>query len=161
LPLIDELTLCPPRLLHSTVKLLKEGSIVPLPSRRVYEASGIEDAIKHVQESKYSSNVLLQLRDADGKLKLDTNTVKVADDIFAIDKTASYLLAGGLGGIGTVIARHLVENGACRIVCLSRNPGSRPEDMDTVREFESMGCEVVLVRGDMINRDDIFRAVKA
>jgi NAD(P)-dependent dehydrogenase (short-subunit alcohol dehydrogenase family)/aryl carrier-like protein len=160
LPLIDELTLCPPRLLQSTVKLLKEGSIVPLPSRRVYEASGIEDAIKHVQESKDSSNVLLQLRDADGKLKLDTNIVKVADDIFAIDKTASYLLAGGLGGIGTVIARHLVENGARRIVCLSRNPGSRPEDMDTVREFESMGCEVVLVRGDMINRDDIFRAVK-
>ena len=73
---------------------------------------------------------------------------------------ASYLFAGGLGGIGTVIARHLVENGARRIVCFSRNPGSRPEDMDTIREFESMGCEVVLVKGDMVNRDDIFRAVK-
>ena len=31
--------------------------------------------------------------------------------------------------------------------------------MDTIREFESMGCEVVLVKGDMVNRDDIFRAV--
>jgi NAD(P)-dependent dehydrogenase (short-subunit alcohol dehydrogenase family)/aryl carrier-like protein len=126
----------------------------------VYEASGVEDAIKHVQESKDSSKAILQLRDANGKLTIGTSAVKVADDKFTIDETASYLLAGGLGGIGTVIARHLVENGARRIVCFSRNPGSRPEDIDSIREFESMGCEVVLVKGDMVNKDDIFRAVK-
>ena len=148
------------RLLQRTVGLLKEGSIAPLAPRAVYDASGVEDAIKHVQENKDSSKVILQLRNADGKLNTDKATVKVADDLFTVDKTASYLLAGGLGGIGTVIARHLVENGARRIVCFSRNPGSRPEDMDTIREFESMGCEVVLVKGDMVNRDDIFRAVK-
>ena len=92
-------------------------------------------------------------------LNINTSTIKVADDALTVDVKASYLFAGGLGGIGTVIARHLVENGARRIVCFSRNPGSRPEDMDTIREFESMGCEVVLVNGDMVNRDDIFRAV--
>ena len=132
---------------------------MPLSPRTVYEASRIEDAIKHVQENKDSSNVVIQIRDADSKLKIDTNTIKVADDSFTVDKSASYLLAGGLGGIGTVIARHLVENGARRLVCLLRNPGSRPEDVDAIREFESMGCEVVLVKGDMVNRDDIFRAV--
>ena len=148
------------RLLQSTVRLVKEGSIVSLTPRVVYEASGVEDAIKHVQENNDSSKIILQLRDADGKFNIGTSTVKVADDIFTIDKTASYLLAGGLGGIGTVIARHLVENGARRIVCFSRNPGSRPEDRDAIREFESMGCEVVLVKGDMVSKDDIFRAVK-
>ncbi|ROT42957.1 hypothetical protein SODALDRAFT_288666 [Sodiomyces alkalinus F11] len=148
-------------LLQSTVKLLTWGSIVPISPRAVYEASAVEDAIKHVQESKDSSKVVLQLRDdRDGALKIGASPVKVADDIFKVDPTASYLLAGGLGGIGTVIARHLVENGARRIVCLSRNPGSRAEDQDTIRELESMGCDVVLVKGDMVNRDDIFRAVQ-
>lgn len=126
----------------------------------MYEASGVDDAIKHAQENKDSSKIILQLRDANGKLNVETSTIKVADDIFTIDETASYLLAGGLGGIGTVIARHLVENGARRIVCFSRNPGSRPEDKDTICELESMGCEVVLVKGDMVNRDDIYRAVQ-
>lgn len=148
------------RLLQSTVKLLNEGSIVPIAPRVVYEASDVEDAIKHVQENKDTSKVILRLRYTDGTLKIGTSPVKVADDAFKVDKTASYLLAGGLGGIGTVIARHLVENGARRIVCLSRNPGSRPEDADTIGEFQSMGCEVVLVKGDMVNRDDIFRAVQ-
>ncbi|KAH6974491.1 hypothetical protein BKA56DRAFT_734049 [Ilyonectria sp. MPI-CAGE-AT-0026] len=147
-------------LLQSTVKLLTWGSIVPIAPRVVYEASDVEDAIKHVQENKDTSKVILQLRDTDGTLKIGTSPVKVADDAFKVDKTASYLLAGGLGGIGTVIARHLVENGARRIVCLSRNPGSRPEDANTIGEFQSMGCEVVLVKGDMVNRDDIFRAVQ-
>ena len=148
------------RLLQSTVRLLNEGSIVPLTPRVLYDASNVEEAIKHVQENKDLSKIVLQLRDATGKLNIGTSTVKVADDILEIDNTASYLLAGGLGGIGTVIARHLVENGARRIVCFSRNPGSRPEDKDTIREFESMGCEVVLVKGDMVNRDDIYHAVR-
>nr|QHD56300.1 polyketide synthase [Curvularia sp. IFB-Z10] len=147
-------------LLQSTVRLLKEGSIAPLTPRVAYEASHLEDAIKHVQENKDSNRVMLQLRGSDGKLNNGSSNVKVADDMFTIDKTASYLLAGGLGGIGTVIARHLVENGARRIVCFSRNPGARPEEMDTIREFESMGCEVVLVKGDMVNKEDVFRAVK-
>ncbi|KAL2760152.1 hypothetical protein ACRALDRAFT_1046570 [Sodiomyces alcalophilus JCM 7366] len=147
-------------LLQSTVKLLTWGNIVPIAPRVVYEASAVEDAIKHVQENKDTSKVVLQLRDNDGALKIGASPVKVADDTFKVDPTASYMLAGGLGGIGTVIARHLVENGARRIVCLSRNPGSRPEDKDTIRELESMGCEVVLVKGDMVNRDDIFRAVQ-
>lgn len=142
------------------MRYLKEGSITPLTSRVVYEAAGVEDAIKHVQEEKELSQVVLQLRDADGELKVNANTIKVADDLFMIDKTASYLLAGGLGGIGTVIARHLVENGARRIVCFSRNPGTRPEDIDTIRELESMGCEVVLVKGDISNKEDVFHAVK-
>ncbi|KAI1864640.1 hypothetical protein JX265_008364 [Neoarthrinium moseri] len=147
-------------LLQSTVKLLKEGNIVPISPRIVYDAFDVESAIRHVQESKDMNKVILQVRDTDGTLKIGTSLVKVADDIFKVDSAASYLLAGGLGGIGTVIARHLVENGARRIVCLSRNPGSRKEDANTIGELQSMGCEVVLVKGDMVNRDDVFRAVQ-
>ncbi|KAI9170607.1 Lovastatin diketide synthase LovF 15 [Paramyrothecium foliicola] len=148
------------KLLQATVKFLKEGSIGPIAHRKVYEASAVRDAINHVQERKDTSKVILQIRGADGDLKVAKDSIQAADDDFKVDESASYLLAGGLGGIGTVIARHLVETGARRIVCLSRNPGSRPEDADTVRELESMGCEVVLVKGDMVNRDDVFRAVQ-
>ncbi|KAK2021943.1 hypothetical protein LX32DRAFT_574456 [Colletotrichum zoysiae] len=148
-------------LLRSIVELLEKGSIVPLAPRVVYEASDVENAIRHVQENKDLNKVILQLRGADGRLNIGTGTVKVADEALKVDKTASYLLAGGLGGIGTVLARYLIESGARRIVSFSRNAGSRPDEQDIIREFESMGCEVVLVKGDMVNRDDVFRAVKA
>lgn len=140
--------------------MLKDGSITPNTRRVVYEASAVQDAVKHVQENENSNTVVIQIRDNTGNIQIGANDIKVADVTLKIDPSASYLLAGGLGGIGTVIARHLVENGARRIVCLSRNPGVRIEDQNTIRELESMGCEVVLVKGDMVNRDDIYSAVQ-
>lgn len=103
--------------------------------------------------------VVLVMRDESGRSKFGDASVKPAD-VFKMDTSASYLFAGGLGGIASVVARHLVENGARRLVCLSRNPGSRPEDVDNIRELESMGCEVVLVKGSLVNKDDIVNAVQ-
>ncbi|KAF9880614.1 hypothetical protein CkaCkLH20_01656 [Colletotrichum karsti] len=148
------------RILQTVAKLLNDGVAIPLSNRVVFEASRVEDAVKHVQDQAgASADVILQLRDIQGTLTIDWNNVKVID-VFKTDDKASYLLAGGLGGIGTVIARHLVENGARRLVCLSRNPGSRPGDAEIIQELESMGCDVVLVKGDMVNKDDIYRAVR-
>lgn len=103
--------------------------------------------------------VVLVMRDENGRSKIGDVPVKPAD-VFTMNASSSYLLAGGLGGIASVIARHLVENGARRLVCLSRNPGSRPEDADKIRELESMGCEVVLVKGSLTNKEDIVNAVQ-
>ncbi|RYP90773.1 hypothetical protein DL770_003106 [Monosporascus sp. CRB-9-2] len=146
-------------LLRSTVRFLKEGRITPLAPRTAFDASAAEDAIKHMQQGQHMGKVVLTLRNPDGTLKIGTTPLKAAD-VFKMDGSASYLLAGGLGGIASVIARHLVEHGARRLVCLSRNPGSRPEEVDLIKEFESMGCEVRLVKGNLINKDDVIRAVQ-
>lgn len=141
------------------MRLLKDGHITPLGTRIAFDASSAEEALRHLQQGQHIGKVVLTMRDADGKLQIGSAPVRAADEI-KVDGSASYLLAGGLGGIATVIARHLVENGARRLVCLSRNPGSKPEDVDTIKELESMGCEVILVKGDLISRDDISNAVQ-
>lgn len=126
------------RILQLTAKLLREGSIAPIGPLAIFDPPAVEDAIRYVQDKENNGKAVLRIRDNNGTLQVDTKTVKIADQ-FNVDCTASYLLAGGLGGIGTVIARHLVESGARRIVCFSRNPGSRSEDIDTIKELESMG----------------------
>ena len=103
--------------------------------------------------------VVLTVRGPDGSLKVDTAGIKPAD-VLKLNGSASYLLAGGLGGIASVIARHLVENGARCLVCLSRSIGDRPEDADRVKELESMGCRVVLVKGNLVDKNDVLRAVR-
>lgn len=148
------------RLLKETAELISGGSIATIVPPAVFEPSNLENAVKHVQETNGTIPTVFQLRDDDGSLKIGTVPIKAAGEAFEVDSSASYLLAGGLGGIGTVIARLLAENGARRIVCLSRSPGSRPEEQDTIKELESIGSEVVLVKGDMVNREDIFNAVR-
>jgi phthiocerol/phenolphthiocerol synthesis type-I polyketide synthase D len=59
----------------------------------------------------------------------------------------SYIVTGGLGGLGTVVTRWLVERGAGRIVL-----NGRSEPSDTQREYLAGlgdGTEVVFVAGDI------------
>lgn len=147
------------RLLQSTVRFLKDGHITPLGPLVLFDASSAEEALRHIQQGQHMGKIVLTMRDADGKLKIGGTPIRAAHRV-RVDGSASYLLAGGLGGIATIIARYLVENGARRLICLSRNPGSKVEDPDTIKELESMGSEVILVKGDLANKNDIFNAVQ-
>lgn len=140
-------------------QFLTAGDIGPICPRNTYDASVVEDAVVKMQQGEQMGKVVLAMRDSKGNLTIGKPKRKASNEL-KVDPSASYLLAGGLGGIASVIARHLVENGARRLVCLSRNPGSRAEDVDKIRELESMGCEVHLVKGNLVNKSDIASAIE-
>jgi phthiocerol/phenolphthiocerol synthesis type-I polyketide synthase D len=60
---------------------------------------------------------------------------------------SSYVITGGLGGLGTVVARWLVDNGAKRVVLNGRSDPS-DEQRSTIAALESR-AEIVIVRGDI------------
>jgi phthiocerol/phenolphthiocerol synthesis type-I polyketide synthase D len=69
----------------------------------------------------------------------------------------SYIITGGLGGLGTVVTRWLVERGAGRIVL-----NGRSEPSDAQREYmNSLGTEVVFVAGDIATAGVAERLVAA
>jgi acyl transferase domain-containing protein/acyl carrier protein len=59
---------------------------------------------------------------------------------------ACYLVTGGFGGLGLVVARWMAEHGARHIALLGRHadPGA-----DGVREIEALGCKVYALQGDV------------
>ncbi|KAL1610641.1 hypothetical protein SLS60_002311 [Paraconiothyrium brasiliense] len=77
------------------------------------------------------------------------------------DGNATYLLTGGLGGLGRLISVWLVEHGARQLVFLSPNAGKKSQDKQLFAELESMGCEVVAVQGVAQSETDISRAIAA
>lgn len=127
--------------------------------RMSYLMLQVQSRTQHLQQGQNIGKMVLTMRDGDGRLLIGDTPVKAAGQV-KVDGLASYLLAGGLGGIATVVARHLVENGARRLVCLSRNSGSKAEDVDTIKELESMGCEIILVKGNLNNKNNIVKAVQ-
>jgi phthiocerol/phenolphthiocerol synthesis type-I polyketide synthase D len=71
----------------------------------------------------------------------------------------SYIITGGLGGLGTVVTRWLVERGAGRIVL-----NGRSEPSEAQREYMAglgEGTEVVFVAGDIATADVAERLVAA
>jgi phthiocerol/phenolphthiocerol synthesis type-I polyketide synthase D len=59
----------------------------------------------------------------------------------------SYIITGGLGGLGLVVARWLVDSGAGRVVLSGRHDPS-DKQRDVIAELQSR-AEIVTVRGDI------------
>lgn len=59
---------------------------------------------------------------------------------------ATYLVTGGFGGLGLLVARWLAERGARHIALLGRHPDPASEE---VRAIEALGAQIISCRGDV------------
>lgn len=71
-----------------------------------------------------------------------------------IDPQSTYLITGGLGGIGLNLAKQLVRDGAKHLVLLDRYPPSEKAERELVKLRES-GAEVRIAQADVSNPEEI------
>ena len=69
----------------------------------------------------------------------------------------SYLLVGGLGGLGRTLAEWMVRKGARQLAFMSRSGASRPEAAATLRWLEARDINVSIYRADVTD----YEAVKS
>jgi NAD(P)-dependent dehydrogenase (short-subunit alcohol dehydrogenase family) len=62
---------------------------------------------------------------------------------------ASYLIVGGLGGIGRSVAEHLARLGAKSLILISRHAESKPQSKALVKELSQTGCYIVIKNCDV------------
>ncbi|NEP51000.1 MAG: SDR family NAD(P)-dependent oxidoreductase, partial [Moorea sp. SIO3C2] len=82
-------------------------------------------------------------------------TQSTASREILISQDGSYLITGGLGGLGIKAAQWLMEQGAKHIVLASRRGVSTPEVQEEVRQLEQKGTEVLVVRADVAQQEDV------
>jgi len=70
------------------------------------------------------------------------------------DATASYLITGGLGGLGLKVAEFMVSKGARHIVLLNRRFPT-PEVEAEIHKWQSQGIEIEIVSSDVASPDAI------
>jgi len=78
----------------------------------------------------------------------------------SVSPEASYLLAGGLGGLGLELAGRLAERGARRLLLLSRGE-PRPHALAVLRRLEDQGVRVRTLRADLADAEALRRALTA
>ncbi|KAJ5496618.1 hypothetical protein N7463_008605 [Penicillium fimorum] len=146
------------RLLQSVMNSFDQGLFKPIRVDQVFSAPQVLDAFRYMQQGKHIGKIVLEIRDTTGQLLVkDVDATKKS--AVELNGAASYLLIGGLGGLGRSMSVWMVQHGAKNLTFLSRSAGSGKHDADFVREIESMGCTVQLVRGDVTNAEDVARAV--
>ncbi|WP_438022408.1 amino acid adenylation domain-containing protein [Sorangium sp. So ce233] len=87
-----------------------------------------------------------------GRLEADVAAVA------SIRGDATYLITGGLGGLGLALARWLVGRGARHLALVGRRaPG---EDAQTaIQAMEAAGARIAVLQADVSRRDDVARVV--
>ncbi len=124
-------------LIGETVRLLAEGKIRVASPTRIMDYSQIEEAFRALQSGKSMGKIVFKPN--------PTDLVPMVPDKpspLQFDGNASYLLAGGLGGLGRSIARWMVSRGAKNLVFISRSGATSEAARELVQELEAASCRV-------------------
>ncbi|KAI9927041.1 hypothetical protein MW887_003422 [Aspergillus wentii] len=129
--------------------LFSQGILYGPPSQSTYPISSINEAIKAVNQDQTS---LVVVTTTSNDL-VKTTPPKTTSTLLHPD--ASYMLIGGLGGIGLATALWMAEHGAKSIIFVSRSGTSRPGSQATVDELEEKGVRVIVQSCDVANSKDV------
>ncbi|MFN8488410.1 MAG: SDR family NAD(P)-dependent oxidoreductase [Caldilineaceae bacterium] len=83
---------------------------------------------------------------------------QAAREPIAIRADATYLLTGGLGGLGLQVARWLVEQGAAHLLLLGRNRPT-PVAQAAIDEMQALGAEITVLQADVSQREAVMRVL--
>ncbi|MCB0207972.1 MAG: SDR family NAD(P)-dependent oxidoreductase [Anaerolineae bacterium] len=72
----------------------------------------------------------------------------------------TYLITGGLGGLGLLVAHWLVEQGARHLVLMGRHP-PKPEVQLQLDQMAHMGAKVIIARVDVADVEQVAEALMA
>ena len=135
--------------------LYEEGRITPVRPLEVVEATDIHRAFRLMQLGYHMGKLVVKMPESPREVVVSKSRLKLTlpDDV-------SYLLVGGLGGVGRALATMMVERGARHFVFLSRTAGKSAQDQAFRGELEAQGCSAVMIQGDVGVLDDVKAAIQ-
>jgi myxalamid-type polyketide synthase MxaB len=108
----------------------------PLP-QKIYPMERSVDAFRFMAQAKHIGKIII------------TQNARVT-----IRPNATYLITGGLGGLGLICAHWLVEQGARHLVLLGRNEPS-PQIQESLDEIKALGAELHIAKTDVSRTDQL------
>lgn len=111
---------------------------------------------RFMQKGSHIGKIVLEMTEKPGSL-LDLIVHTASRMQFRPE--ASYLMTGGLGGLGKSTARWMVDKGAKNLIFLSRR-GMTPSTVKFFAELEASGCLPVLITGSVEDEAVVRLAVK-
>ncbi len=136
--------------LEIVLKSIGDGLWHPLPVK-AFASQDPSEAFRFMAQAKHIGKIAVQMS--------RSASVLSGTDRPLFHANAGYLITGGLGGIGLTVAKWMAEQGAGLLLLMSRREVSG-EASETIREIESMGCRVHVVRADVTHKSEVDEALK-
>lgn len=129
-------------------------SNIELIKTSTFSASQVVEAFESLRMAPSGSNAVI---DFEEDIEIVVKTPP--QQILSLDGYATYIIVGGLGGIGRELARWLVQRGARYLLLLSRSGPRTTEAYDLIKELQSQGIYVETPAADVANLSSLQRAL--
>ncbi len=138
------------RLLTASLALVAEGKLTPLVPR-VYPAHRAAEALRSMAQIRHLGKVMLSL---------DPPPIVERDDSAPLELSgsATYLVTGGLGGLGLQVAGWLVARGARHVLLVGRRPPDATQAR-AIAALESAGASVTTLAADLADPLHVTRVL--
>ncbi|KAI4673620.1 Type I Iterative PKS [Alternaria novae-zelandiae] len=133
-------------LLHKTMDLVGERNIHCPRPLNLFPVSDVEGAFRYLQSGKNTGRIIIQI---DPSAKVQKRVLRRRS--WQFDQNASYVVAGGLGGIGRSILRWMASRGARHLIVPSRSGTASGAAVELVSELAELGINVCTPKCDASN----------
>jgi NADPH:quinone reductase-like Zn-dependent oxidoreductase len=127
---------------------VESRTLAPLPLRS-YPFERLADAFRIMAQTRHIGKVVVTQPEHAG-----------LRDVPDIREDATYLVTGGLGGVGLEVARWLAARGA-RYIALAGRREPNDAARQTIAELEETGVHILVLQGDVGQSADVARMVAA
>ena len=150
---LDRLCRERPTLIHSLflelMESFRDGTFRPLP-RNIFPIQDAVGAFRYLTQRKNIGKVVVSLQGA-----RPLNTVEAP---VTLRSDGTYLITGGLGGLGLLVAQWMVQQGARHLVLLGRGNATDPT-REAISALEEAGARVVVARADVAQEEQVAGAL--
>lgn len=137
------------------VDLAAAGKIKPILPMKSFDGSKVEEAFRYMQKGAHIGKIVVTIPEDRASL-----TVAPTQTPLQLSPDASYLLIGGLGGLGRAVSTWMVEHGARSLIYLSRSAGKSENDQSFFTELECQGCTATAITGSVSILADVEKCIK-
>ncbi|HUO40468.1 MAG TPA: SDR family NAD(P)-dependent oxidoreductase, partial [Mycobacterium sp.] len=141
-------------LLRKVYELVGDG-VLPVPEHTVHPLSEAATAIRAISAAEHTGKLVLSVpRSGEISVAVPPNRAPV------FRRDGSYIVTGGVGGLGLFLAAVMASGGCGRIVLTSRSqPNAQAEK--TIARLKANGADIVVERGNIADPETAPRLVAA
>lgn len=148
------------RLLDGALEYVRKGIVKPANPCRVFSIGDVYEAFRLMQTGQHMGKMVFSWSGNPIVPILRPNPfLLVASMPSQLDPDATYLLVGGLGGIGRSVSRMLVDMGARKLCFISRSGLSSQPARGLVAELQALQCCVTAYACDAADASQLSQTL--
>ena len=139
-------------LFRDVIEGLNDRSLSPLPYR-TFPVSDTASALRTMSQAKHIGKIVVAMKGPPSVI------APSGLNVLHFQPEATYLITGGLGGFGLVVAEWMVEKGAGHLVLMGRGEASS-EALQVIERLEARGARVAVKYADVADRKQVANVLR-